>query len=177
MVFGGTLILLERQREQRQHRIVWPLPDWPLGVVKEWRTGARTFGAAREDHVHAGVDLGPPKAVGITGRAYGSPVLAPVSGQVTVVGGGWRGPEAKRIEIVSPVYGTIVLGAVQKDAPVRVGQHVDAGDLVGWLGRYPAGSTMLHLEQHAGERTRWMLGTQKPPTIIDPRTSVLRPFV
>jgi murein DD-endopeptidase MepM/ murein hydrolase activator NlpD len=161
--------------------VVWPLPDWPLDTVQEWRKGDRTFGADRSDsktgaHVHAGVDLGPPR-VGKPGRAYGARVLSPVAGRVDIVGGGFSGAEAKRIEIVSPTFGRVVLGAVQKKAAVAVGDHVAAGQLVGWLGRYSSGATMLHLEQHDGERERWLIGKPKPPTIIDPRTSLLKGFV
>jgi murein DD-endopeptidase MepM/ murein hydrolase activator NlpD len=161
--------------------VVWPLPDWPPDTVQEWRTGARTFGAPRSSsssgsHVHAGVDLGPPK-VGEPGRAYGARVLSPVAGRVELVGGGWDGAEAKRIEIVSPVYGRIVLGAVQKKAEVAEGELVRAGQLVGWVGRYPGGSTMLHLEQHAGPRVRWATGAPQPDGLIDPRKGVLKAYV
>lgn len=162
--------------------VVWPLPDWPPDTVQEWRRGDRSFGADRSDsktgaHVHAGVDLGPPRK-GPPGRAYGARVLSPVAGRVELVGGDFSGVEAKRIEIVSPVYGRIVLGAVQKNAAVAVGDHVTAGQLVGWLGRYASGATMLHLEQFDdGPRVRWLIGKLKPSTMIDPRTSVLKAFV
>lgn len=163
---------------------VWPLPDWPPGIVQRWQSGARSFGAVREEregvdaHIHAGVDLGPPREEGKPlGRAFGSRVLAPVSGRVEVVDGGWEGSEARRIEIVSPIYGRIVLGGVQARAAVREGQWVKAGQLVGWLGRYPGGSSMLHLEQHRGKRTRWLPGQPQPAGIIDPRTSVLEPWM
>lgn len=163
--------------------VVWPLPEWPLDAVQEWRTGARTFGATRKTkgnikaHVHAGVDLGPPSLAGVESRAWGSEVRSPVSGRVEIVGGGWDGPQAKRIEIVSPIYGRIVLGAVKPEAAVAVGDLVVAGQLVGWVGRYPGGSTMLHLEQHDGKRTKWATGTPQPKTIHDPRTGVLARFV
>lgn len=163
--------------------IAWPLPDWPPGTVQEWRSGARTFGAARpkkgniDEHVHAGVDLGPPKLDGVTSRAYGARVLAPVAGVVEVVDGGWDGPEARRIEIVSPEHGRIVLGAVQPDAAVAKGDEVTAGQLVGWVGRYPGGSTMLHIEQHDGIRRRWKVGSPQPKSILDPRDGVLAPYL
>lgn len=162
--------------------VVWPLPDWPPSTVQEWRRGARTFGADRSSsssgaHVHAGVDLGPPAKAGEPGRTFGARVLAPVAGVVELVGGGWDGAEAKRIEIVSPVYGRIVLGAVQKQAAVAVGQRVAAGELVGWVGRYPGGSTMLHLEQHEGARVRWKVGEPQPAGLIDPRKGVLKAYV
>jgi murein DD-endopeptidase MepM/ murein hydrolase activator NlpD len=183
VVLGAVIQRTSTARKKRATK--WPLPEWPPSVVQEWRTGERAIGAKREDHVHAGVDLGPPRE-GAKGRAYGSPVLSPVSGRVVKIDGGWRGEDAKQIQIESPVYGLIVLGAVQPKAAVVEGQMVAAGQLVGWLGQYPSGATMLHLEQHGimvspsqiepTKRVRWEIGAPQPPTLIDPKLSVLRAF-
>ena len=88
---------------------------------------------------------------------------------VELVDGGWASGDTRRIEIVSPVWGRIVLGAVQGEANVEVGDWVEAGQLVAWVARYGGGSTMLHLEQHDGDREKWPIGAAQPATIIDPR--------
>jgi murein DD-endopeptidase MepM/ murein hydrolase activator NlpD len=155
---------------------VWPLPDWPPGSIQEWRYGARSFGASRDDHVHGGIDLGPAKIYGQESRAYGARVLTPYDGYVDAVDVGWDGPEAKRIDVITP-HGRLVFGAVQPEAAVKPGDRVLAGQLIGWIGKYPGGSTMLHLEQHEGERVRWDLGDPRPAGIIDPRDGVLRQWV
>lgn len=185
VVIGATLVgRLARRDANSDYVVRWPLPEWPPDTVQEWRWGERSFGASREGHIHAGIDLGPPR-VGEKGRAFGSPVLSPVTGRVSKVGGGWSGTEADQIQIDSPVYGLVVLGAMHPTAAVVKGQQVKAGELVGWLGRYPSGATMLHLEQHgrlvgtrilAAPRVRWE-GKTKPSTLIDPRQSLLRGFM
>ncbi len=155
--------------------VTWPLPTYPPEMCRPWRTGDRAFGADRSDskagpHIHAGVDLGPSEDF------FGAPVVSPSSGVVDLVDGGFLGPGARRIDIVSPVYGRIVLGAVQGKAAVEKGQWVESGDLVGWIGRYPGGSTELHLEQHRDDRVKWLLGEPQPDGLIDPRTGILAKF-
>lgn len=159
----------------RDTYVTWPLPTYPPELCRPWRTGDRAFGADRSDskagpHRHAGVDLGP------SGDAFGAPVVAPCSGVVDIVDGGFLGPAARRIDIVSPKYGRIVLGAVQGKAAVEQYQWVESGDLVGWLGRYPGGSTELHLEQHEGPRVKWPIDQPQPEGLIDPRTGILAKF-
>jgi murein DD-endopeptidase MepM/ murein hydrolase activator NlpD len=154
---------------------VWPLPEWPPETVQRWASGARTFGAYRaksdysEAHNHAGVDLGPPREEGEPSRAYGAQVLSPVAGVVDVVDGGWATGDTRRIDVVSPVWGRIVLGGVQGQAEVVKGQQVEAGQLVGYVAKYGGGGTMLHIEQHDGDREKWPIGVPMPSTIIDPR--------
>lgn len=155
----------------------WPLPEWPPGTVQEWRSGPRSLGAERSDHVHAGVDIGPPKLAGQPSRAYGSPVVSITSGTVVEVGLGWAGDEAKRIDVMTDDGRLIVYGAVQPQAAVAVGQRVGPGQLLGWVGKYPGGSTMLHLEEHVGQRQPWDLGGQQPSTLLDPRQGVLSRWV
>jgi murein DD-endopeptidase MepM/ murein hydrolase activator NlpD len=157
--------------------VTWPLPDWPPEVVQRWTSGARTFGAARSSHVHAGVDLGPPRLAGYPmGRAYGSRVVAPLDGVVDLTDGGWDGPAARRIEMTTAA-GRLVFGAVQGAAAVAPGQQVKRGQILGWLGSYPAGSTMLHFEQHSAARVKWPVGKPQPKTLLDPRKGVLSPYV
>jgi murein DD-endopeptidase MepM/ murein hydrolase activator NlpD len=156
--------------------VTWPLPGHPSDTVREWRTGDRTFGADRSNskagpHLHAGVDLGP------SGDFYGAPVVAPAAGWIDDIDIGFLGPDARRIDIISPVYGRIVLGAVQGVAAVEKGEWVESGQLVGWIGRYPGGSTELHLEQHVDERVKWPLDEpQQPAGLIDPRLGLLAKF-
>lgn len=179
MMWGLALVALaagaiygrsRRHRGSRAASVAWPLPEWGPSKVRPW-SGDRGLGADRDDHYHAGVDIGP-----WGDGAYGTPVAAVLPGVVEVVGGGFRGEDAKRIEIVSPGGTRIVYGAVQERAAVSVGDVVAAGQIIGWLGRYPGGSVMLHLEEHRGPRERWLLGEPRPATLVDPALSSLRSF-
>jgi murein DD-endopeptidase MepM/ murein hydrolase activator NlpD len=134
----------------------------PLLVMPSYRDGfgeprpARSSSPTRH---HAGIDLAAP---------YGAPVLAIGPGVIGALQG-WDGPRAKASLLWLDDGRTVLYGAVLDRLPV--GTRVAAGDVVATIGRYPRGSTMLHLELYDGHRranTQWPWGEEKPSFLSNP---------
>jgi murein DD-endopeptidase MepM/ murein hydrolase activator NlpD len=144
----------------------WPLPTVLDGVFPlraSLMLGAWRDGATRK---HAGVDLRPP-----SGSIAGAPVAAPFAG-VVVEEQGWSGSQARALLIEgSNGEGVVLLGAIQPGSTPAIGTRVRRGEIVATLGRYPAGTSMLHFEWYnPGQRSnqRWFPATGRPPSLRDP---------
>lgn len=129
---------------------------------------ARAFGASRPAaegcsiRKHGGMDL------------YGGnyPVRAIADG-VIVAGQGWAGPNAKAFLIdhgpFVALYGAVVPNGLAQHG-LKVGDSVQAGQVISRIGTYPGGSTMLHFETYVkGTRKnyRWC-GSSPPSVFLDP---------
>ena len=124
------------------------IPLWPLtSAPKKW-TGGGSFGASRDggSRRHQGIDLYAP---------FEAPVVALEDGVVTAVQG-WSGSGTKGLWVDHPEAGfTALYGAVKPGSYPAVGTKVKRGEQIATIGKYPKGSTMLHIEA-------WALGTVKP---------------
>jgi murein DD-endopeptidase MepM/ murein hydrolase activator NlpD len=138
-------------------------PIWPLARQPKTWTAGGSFGASRDGgkRLHQGIDLYAPE---------GTPVVASEGGIVTA-SQGWSGPGTKAVLVYSPKSDiTILYGAVAPGSFPPIGTQLKRGDLVGKVGVYPAGSTMLHLEiwpqKLKPPRAKWLPNT--PPPSFDP---------
>jgi murein DD-endopeptidase MepM/ murein hydrolase activator NlpD len=147
-------------------------PAWPLHARRpKMPTPGGSFGAERGIHDgrqkwHAGIDLYAPE---------GAPVVAMEPGTVIRTWNGWAGGDTARILVASDADGKVInYAAVGRDSwnefHIRAGSHVERGQFLARVGRYPKGSTMLHLEVYAPGTTdnhKWFEGA-RPPELLDP---------
>ena len=151
-------------------------PIWPLAYDPEPKvatSGGKALGAPRaqgERH-HAGIDIITP---------YGTPVVATETGRI-VATGPWDGGQAKSLMLETNSGVVVNYGAVAPDSwqefGVDVGSQVKAGQPIARIGRYPAGTSMLHFELYlAGTRksAKWKGGKAPPPNLLDPTNYLQR---
>lgn len=155
--------------------LVWPLERAPAD--RRYRDGLGEQRPATGTPVrhHAGIDL----------RAgFGELVRAMAPGRVlATIGwsmpkGGKAGPFSAAV-IVGDEQGAILYGALHPGSWTTYGlgrgTAVKAGDPIGTIGRYPDGSSMLHISAHApGTRDpqRWYWGKLPPADLRD-----IRPYL
>jgi murein DD-endopeptidase MepM/ murein hydrolase activator NlpD len=145
---------------------LWPLP----GSARRWRS--TSFGSQRPwlspnpTRHHSGIDI----------RAkQGDPVLSPDSGTV-INTSGWRGPDTATVFLQMDGGPMLVFGAVAPGSYPVKGARVSRGQKIAEVGRYPGGSTMLHLELHkvgTTKRIPWMWGKPQPGSLVDPTNYLL----
>lgn len=77
-------------------------------------------------------------------------------------------------------HGDIVInyGEVDKDLAngLKVNDTVKAGQIMGYVGKNPGGSSMLHFETYKSRTTstkRWLAGKQRPVEVLDPTNYLL----
>lgn len=138
---------------------VWPVP----GRKHTIPGGARGFGANRPNNRrHAGVDLY---------ASRGDLLVATEPGRV-VAHQGWAGPEAVALLFQTDSGPVVLYGAVAPGSRRQVGERLDVGDPIARVGRYPRGSSMLHLELYERGTTRnarWYRGDPQPGNLLNPR--------
>jgi murein DD-endopeptidase MepM/ murein hydrolase activator NlpD len=123
-------------------KLVYPLPRPPLD---SYRTGGRSFGSRRSGgrRLHAACDLLAP---------VGTPVRAIAAGtMITASYDFYSGTNA--IEVLHPGIGVVRYGELSKKkiAPLKAGDTVAAGDVVGYVGLLDYGASMLHFELYSGK--------------------------
>lgn len=170
------------------HDTVWkPHLDWLqkpflkessspiLGLPTDQHPGS--FGYVRTHHQHEGVDLYAPE---------GTPVFAVEAGKIVSIldftgekvgSPWWNDTQSVMIEGAS---GVVNLGELIALSSLKVGQYVQAGDLIGYLtpvlkkfkGRP---QTMLHLElyQHGQREAMEWTQKEKPKTLLNPTSFLL----
>ena len=140
---------------------IWPLPGISRAGKPTWKGG---FGKPRGGtKLHAGIDLGAPHLTSI---------VAPEDGRI-IRTQGWDGPGAKAImfETFRADGPNILFGAVEPDSWPPVMLPIIRGMEVAKVGKYPGGSTMLHLETYVrGTKTnkKWFSDKPRPPQLRDP---------
>ncbi|MBK8230662.1 MAG: hypothetical protein IPK72_08795 [Candidatus Eisenbacteria bacterium] len=91
---------------------------------------------------------------------------------------GWDGPEAKALWLETTTGLSILYGAVAPGTWKSLPRAVKRGEPIAKIGRYPGGSTMLHLETWASPvsspRPAWPWGAPKPPNALDPAVYLAR---
>lgn len=145
--------------------IAWPLDRPAASLRYSDKLGAQRPHKGPPVRHHAGIDLA---------AAYGEVVRAMVPGRVLTTFG-WQGKGAAAI-VVGNKDAAILYGAVSPQSwtfyGVEVGDDVVAGQPIAGIGRYPDGSTMLHISAHA-PRTRdpdqWWWGKLPPADLRDVR--------
>lgn len=146
---------------------LWPLPTAPRKWWPKSFGGRRPWKSPDPSHHHKGVDIHAPE---------GAPVVAPTDGTV-LSDSGWSGPNTRGVMFQSDggpvlVFGAVAPGSYRDDFPYRVKR----GEKIAEIGRYPGGSTMLHLELYkVGTRKRvvWPWGTPQPETLVNPHPYLL----
>jgi murein DD-endopeptidase MepM/ murein hydrolase activator NlpD len=119
---------------------------WPLKGVEadaSFTVGPLRFGASRGGgRLHSGVDLKAP---------MGTPVVAPEAGRIE------RDPYyfysgTYALELTTGRGPVFRFGQLDKQFPngVKEGAEVEAGDVIGYVGRLQSGSSNLHMEMYAG---------------------------
>jgi len=145
--------------------IAWPLERPAASLRYSDKLGAQRPHKGPPVRHHAGIDLA---------AAYGEVVRAMVPGRVLTTFG-WQGKGADAI-VVGNKDAAILYGAVAPNSwtfyGVEVGDDVEAGQPIAAIGRYPDGSTMLHISAHA-PKTRdpdqWWWGKMPPADLRDVR--------
>lgn len=149
---------------------------WPLaGLIPALPDDINAFGAVRQFDVHTGVDLHAP---------VGWPVVAAESGEVVAIDpcftGGKESPWWNQTSavLVRGATGVILYGEVEPS--VRVGDHIQAGALVGAVMQvlqerpgklFQCPPSMLHLELHEDwvrQGPWWRHGDPQPAGLRDP---------
>jgi len=127
-------------------------------------------GSCTNGRKHAGVDM----------RAKFDDVLVAIGDGVIVGKQGWSGDNAKAIVVQLDGGPAVVYGAVKPNSmaefKVDVGSRFRAGQPLCRVGRYPGGSTMLHLETYTEGTTRnarWCAGSKAPGNLLDPSLMLL----
>lgn len=165
---------------KRPSQPTWPIVD-PANTnvpVYGGDGSGRAFGADRPAsdvcggglRTHGGIDLS---------ASRGQRVVAVESGVIAATQG-WEGPSAKALLLQTdsgPValYGALAPGS-WSEFGVSKGSRVKQGQVIGRIGMYPAGSSMLHFELYAKGATKnrvWCKGDPRPPGMLDP-TAYLR---
>lgn len=150
---------------------IWPLAHDPNPKVAT--TGGKALGASRDqgERYHAGIDIITP---------YRTVVVATEPGRI-VATNPWSGAGAKSLLLETNSGVVVNYGAVAPDSweefGVDVGSQVKAGQPIARIGKYPAGSSMLHFELYLGgtrKNTQWRVGTSPPPNLLDPTNYLLR---
>lgn len=147
---------------------VWPLALTPMN----WTPGG-SFGARRpwrksrpQTRYHVGIDL----------RAnLGAKVRAPEAGEVLAGNHGWESP-VRAVVIRTDSGRTVLLGGIAAGTGPAKGTRVAAGQIVGEIGAYPLGDTMLHVTTWSRaltlpevyKRQSWRLGEPQPEALVDP---------
>lgn len=165
----------------------WPEPEPPPGLEPAWVLPGnaqtvqassfgqgRPFGSSDPTKHHAGIDVD---------AELLDPVVMPEAGTV-VRTGGWVGAMAKSVTVQLDTGPQIVFGALHPDHLPTRGARLERGELVGRIGRYPNGGTMLHFELwapgtwsgHARPSGPWPWGEAQPAALLDP-TNYLRSMV
>lgn len=149
---------------------LWILP----GNTNKVRTSSfgqgRPYGSDNPKTHHAGVDVR-----AIVRKRGGDPVLMPEDGTV-IRNAGWSGRRAKATYVQLHSGPVLIFGAMDPDYLPPPGTVLKRGELVGRMGVYPKGSTMLHLEMwKAGmwqdkprPRGPWKHGEDMPAGLVDP---------
>ncbi len=144
-----------------------PSPVWPLATAPKAPTAFGSFGQPRpsmkdKKRTHLGVDLD---------SDYMAPVYAMESGTLTV-SQGWDGPETRGLWLETPSGLAILYGAVAPGTFPKLPYEVSKGQKIANIGRYPKGSTMLHLETWIRPvgipRPEWPWGAPRPANAMDP---------
>jgi murein DD-endopeptidase MepM/ murein hydrolase activator NlpD len=148
-------------------------PVWPLGSKPKAPTTFGSFGQPRPsksdpERTHLGVDLAAKEM---------DPVYAMEDG-ILKSSQGWDGPEAKAIWLETYTGLSILYGAVAPGTWPKLPTPVKRGQPIAKIGRYPGGSTMLHLETWASPvsipRPAWPWGAPKPAQALDPADYLAR---
>ncbi len=153
---------------------LWILPGNNEKVRAHSFGQRRPFGSSDPTTHHAGSDIDADAL---------DPVVMPEDG-IVVRNAGWSGPNAKKTTVQLLSGPVIIFGAVHPDHRPQVGKLLRRGELVGRIGTYPGGSTMLHIEQWKvgtwkdKERPRgpWKWDQPRPDALVDP-TSYLKSMV
>ena len=166
------------------HARFWPVKGRPKTVnyVAEGKgfqgyAAGNVFGAPRgagtvcpNGRKHCGIDM----------RAQYDDICVAVGNGKIVGAQGWSGPNAKAIVIALDDGPVVVYGAIKPGSMaefgVQVGSVVKAGQPVCRIGRYPGGSTMLHLETYKAGTSRnakWCAGQNPPSNLLDPSAFLL----
>lgn len=144
---------------------VWPLPK----VRKKGPKYLGSFGVRRnivdgKQKMHAGVDIGAP---------YLSPIVAMEGGIVVNTVNGWAKGDTARILIQGDSGNVLNYAAISKKSwePFGIGEgsRVQAGQTIALIGKYPGGSTMLHLERYregSRDNKKWFEGS-RPSSLLD----------
>lgn len=173
---GAAVLATSGKRRAKTVRMGALGPIWPLAYdpdPKVATTGGKSLGAPRDQggRYHAGVDIITP---------YKTPVVATESGRI-VATQPWSGAQAKALLLETNSGVVVNYGAVAPDSweefGVDVGSQVKAGQPIARIGKYPAGSSMLHFELYLGgtrKNTPWKTGRNPPPNLLDPTDYLLR---
>lgn len=149
-------------------RVAW---SWPLESRPRFRDAS--LGAFRKgkrgqpNRHHQGVDVG---------AAAGDVVLAMHPGRI-IDRFGWD--DGIVAVLVGDELGATLYGALEPEGlealGLRRGDRVEAGQPIGKVGRYPRGTSMLHIEGYAPgttKRRRWLWGEAPPPELRDIRVAL-----
>lgn len=142
-----------------------PVPDRTQTAVRfpfderalaDFHTGARYFGARRSGgRKHAGIDLIAP---------HRRPVHAIADG-VVLRAAYYFYSGTNALEVTHPGVGVVRYGEidVRQVVRLRVGDHVNRGDIIAYVGRLDSGSSMLHFELYAGTGRGGLTVRGNPP--------------
>ena len=145
---------------------LWILPG-NTKAVRPWSFGQkRPFSSSDPKTHHAGIDFDADEL---------DPVVMPEAG-VVVRNGGWAGSNAKATTVQLFGGPVLIFGAVHPGHLPAPGRVLQRGELVGRIGKYPGGSTMLHIEQWTVGAFKdnprpsgpWKWGSPRPAQLVDP---------
>lgn len=142
-------------------QVLFPLPGSKEKVRASSFGSGRPWGSAHPTTRHPGIDIN---------ANYLDPVIAPEDGVVAKIQG-WDGKGTRGVLLQLLNGPVLVFGAVHPDHLPEKGAVIRRGELVGRIGRYPKGDTMLHFEMwKVGELARpdWLPGTDPPAGLLDP---------
>jgi murein DD-endopeptidase MepM/ murein hydrolase activator NlpD len=144
-------------------KLIYPLPRPP---VASYRTGGRHFGATRSGgrRKHAACDLLAP---------VNTPVRAIADGRV-ITPSYYFYENTNAIEVLHPGIGVVRYGelSMKKIVPLRAGDRVAAGELVGYVGLLSYGASMLHFELYSGKASGKLTNGSSP---FNRRSDLLNP--
>lgn len=145
---------------------LWPLPS----STRAWRASSfssrRPWSGGPPQSHHKGIDI---KA------KRGDPVVVPETGKV-IGKTGWVGDETAGVLFQTFGGPTLVFGAVEPGSFPDTGKVLERGEQIARIGRYPGGSSMLHLELYkvgTTKRVKWPWETPQPPTLVNPNSYLL----
>lgn len=140
---------------------LWMLPGNDHGVRSWSFKQRRPFGSSNPTKHHRGID--------IDAEAL-DPVLMPEAGQV-IKRQGWSGTLTRGLHVQLFSGPLLIVGALHPSKDIaKVGDVLQRGELLGRIGTYPGGSTMLHVEQWTvgAERVPWLWQKPRPAELVDP---------